>query len=326
MVRGCATCLSTASHPPRLPVHSWEPPQGPWQRVHIDFAGPMQGVWYLIIVDAYSKWVETYSTRSTTTARTVELLDECFSRFGYPAQLVSDNATNFTSEDFSAYLRARGIEHRRSAPFHPATNGQAERTVQIIKKGILKMGNPQQSPLEFNQFLLRLRNQPSQSTGKSPAELMFKRDLRDRLSQLVELPPSRTKPSEPSRFSVGDKVAARLYQGSSKWITGVVHRLLGSRHVLIETKQGVLRRHADQVKRTDVEPAQGYPMFLHLWESALVPQSAISVLDDPPIIGLEFDISRCTRRGPRLTSTPVPSRIARPQPKVDYKTLHSRGR
>lgn len=36
-------------------VQPREPANGLWERIHIDFAGPMNGWWYLIVVDAYSK-------------------------------------------------------------------------------------------------------------------------------------------------------------------------------------------------------------------------------------------------------------------------------
>ena len=58
------------------------------------------------------------------------LLEEDFAHFGYPHTLVTDNAPTFTSEEFQEFLRERGILYVRGAPYHPATNGQADRLVQ----------------------------------------------------------------------------------------------------------------------------------------------------------------------------------------------------
>lgn len=31
---------------------------GPWPRIHIDYAEPVNGAYYLVIVDSYTKWPE----------------------------------------------------------------------------------------------------------------------------------------------------------------------------------------------------------------------------------------------------------------------------
>lgn len=268
MARSCQTCMLTANNPPKMTVHAWEPPSGPWQRIHVDYAGPINGTWYLIIVDAFSKWIEVYSVKSHTSAITAAKLDEAFSRYGYPFELVSDNAANFCSREFSLFLKQRGIKHRRSAPFHPATNGQAERAVQMFKKGLRKIGTPERKPFEFNALLLRLRNQPSATTGKSPAELLLGRPLRDRLSQMKEKQTESVTCNTPqqSRFSAGERVAARSYAGGEKWLAGRIEKVLGRRHLLIRLPNGeLIKRHLDQVRKTLVDTATSrYDLFTHL--------------------------------------------------------------
>ena len=84
----------------------------------------------LVIIDAYSKWLEVYITDTSTCAhlRNFEML-----RFGLPELIVSDNATYFTSDEFKEFLKANGIRHAKSPPYHRATNGLAERAVQTVK-------------------------------------------------------------------------------------------------------------------------------------------------------------------------------------------------
>ena len=62
-------------------------------------------------------------------------------RFGLPKLLVPDNGTCFTSSDFSEFTSRNGIKHLRIAPYHPSSNGQAERTVQIFKLGMKKQSD-----------------------------------------------------------------------------------------------------------------------------------------------------------------------------------------
>ena len=87
--------------------------------MHIDYAGPLEGDFFLIVVDAYTKWPVIVKTSSITASATIAILRGIFSRFGYPVTLVSDNGTQFTSEIFADFCAHNGIEHLRTAPFHP---------------------------------------------------------------------------------------------------------------------------------------------------------------------------------------------------------------
>lgn len=132
----CSSCQEVRNTPQLAPLHPWEFPEEQWQRVHIDFAGPIEGRMLLVCVDAHSKWPEVAIMESTTTTKTIEKLGEIFSRFGSPVQLVSDNGPQLVSQEITTFLQAKGIQHIRSAPFHLATNGLAERFVQTLKKAL----------------------------------------------------------------------------------------------------------------------------------------------------------------------------------------------
>ena len=56
--RSCSACAMVKKSSPKVRIHSWEEPDTNWQRIHIDYAGPYQGHYFLIIVDAKSKWIE----------------------------------------------------------------------------------------------------------------------------------------------------------------------------------------------------------------------------------------------------------------------------
>ena len=78
-------------------------------------------------------------TPSATSAAVIEELRVLFAQFGQPDTIVTDNGTCFVSAEFAAYLKKNGIKHITSAPYHPATNGMAERAVQIVKRGLKKI-------------------------------------------------------------------------------------------------------------------------------------------------------------------------------------------
>ena len=57
-VKSCHACQENLNSPAKAPVHSWVWPERAWSRVHIDYAGPFEGSMFLIVIDAYSKWME----------------------------------------------------------------------------------------------------------------------------------------------------------------------------------------------------------------------------------------------------------------------------
>ena len=84
-------------------------------------------------MDARSKWLEVIPVSSMSLQETIAHLRSLFATFGLPDQIVSDNGASFTSAKFRDFLAKNGVKHVFSAPFHPATNGQAGRSVQSVK-------------------------------------------------------------------------------------------------------------------------------------------------------------------------------------------------
>ena len=134
----CTPCQQVQKAPAAAPLHPWLWPEKPWARVHLDFAGPFMGHTFLVAVDAHSKWPEVVLMTSTTATHTIAVLRQMFATHGLPQQLVSDNGPQFTSSEFSDFCAANGIKHIRTAPYHPASNGLAERFVQSFKVAMKK--------------------------------------------------------------------------------------------------------------------------------------------------------------------------------------------
>ena len=82
--------------------------------------------------------LQVIAMTSTTAERTVDILRSLFSRYGIPDQIVTDNGPQFTAEEFNKFCLGNGIKHTLTAPYHPSTNGEAERFVQTFKTSILK--------------------------------------------------------------------------------------------------------------------------------------------------------------------------------------------
>ena len=75
---------------------------------------------------------------TTPSQQAIKILRNLFATHGLPEMVVLDNGSAFTSAEFQTFVKRNGIRHVRSAPYHPSSNGQAERVVQTFKEAILK--------------------------------------------------------------------------------------------------------------------------------------------------------------------------------------------
>ena len=93
----------------------------------------------LIVIDAHSKWIEAMPLSTATAGTTVQQLQKLFAQFGLPETIVSDNGPQFVAEEFEKFCKSNGIQHTRIAPYHPSSNGLAERAVRVVKQGLKKL-------------------------------------------------------------------------------------------------------------------------------------------------------------------------------------------
>ncbi|GFQ83731.1 uncharacterized protein K02A2.6 [Trichonephila clavata] len=137
--KNCVDCARYKADPTKAKVHYWEYPSMPWERIHVDFAGPIFEHMFFLIVDVNSKWLEVYPMKTTTTKKTIECLRDSFARFGLPRVLVSYNGSQFTSYELQSFMQRNGVNHKTSAPFKPSSNEQAELYVATLKQSLRAM-------------------------------------------------------------------------------------------------------------------------------------------------------------------------------------------
>lgn len=259
----CGTCQVVQNQPPQTLLHPWIPASKPMERIHVDFAGPFEGLTYMVVVDAYSKWPEVFIMSSTTSERTIDTLRNMFARYGLPQIMVTDNGSQFTSAEFQEFVHKNGITHKRSAPYHPSTNGQAERFVQTLKQAVrAARSDTGSAQAKLDRFLLAYRNAKHAVTGESPTALFMRRQLRMRLDNLrpnverryteqlhyqASRRDKRSKADKLREFKVGDSVLARDYVGRQKWVPGVIVDREGPLTYKIQVQAGIWRRHVDQM-------------------------------------------------------------------------------
>ncbi|XP_054711181.1 uncharacterized protein K02A2.6-like [Uloborus diversus] len=235
LVKTCNGCSKTQTMPPRNKLTPWDWPKKPWQRIHVDFFGPLYGKKYMVLIDAHSKWAEVAPMSSTTAQNTIEKLRGIFACFELPHTLVSNNGSPFDSEEFNQFTTNNGVKHIPTPPYHPQN---------IINKS-----------------LFDYRNTPHTTTGETPAKLMFVRALRTRLDLLRPGLEERGKNHQTDQernyrgkcrkgFELGENVMVRNYRDrNEKWVEALVLDKIGYSVYLCKIKEtGVVwKRHIDQI-------------------------------------------------------------------------------
>lgn len=132
----------------------------------------------LTIIDNYSRYLEAIPLTNIKSSTVINSLNEYFARFGLPQAIISDNGTNFTSDEFENYLSTLSIEHRKTSFYYPMANGLIERSHRILKESIASMCN---NNWEWTKRLLFFKLHYNASihgvTGYPPAELFFGRNV-----------------------------------------------------------------------------------------------------------------------------------------------------
>ena len=205
--------------------------------------------------------MDVHVTSAATTAATVEKLRQSFSTHGLPESIVSDNGPCFASYEFDNFCIRNGIRHILIPPYHPASNGQAERAVQTLKRSLNRQTG---GSLEtrVSRFLLSYRVTPHTTTGVPPCELLMRRTLRSLLdcprpdvSRRVQGAQERQKQHHDRRsherdFEDGERIFCRDFGRSSdaRWIPAVVADS-NQRWFTCRLPDGrEVRRHADHLR------------------------------------------------------------------------------
>ena len=338
LCNSCPECLSQRATPYKAELHPWEWPTQPWHRIHVDYAGPVEGRYFLIIVDAHSKWVDVYHTKGTTTAETIKCLQHSFAQFGLPISIVSDNGPCFTSQEFKDFAENSGIKHITTAVYKPSTNGLAEKMVQTFKRALRK-SNSSDIQSSIDKFLFNYRLTPHSTTGVSPAELMFGRRLRSRLDLLWPGESIATRVHERQQaqkksyskvprkvgFSADTPVMIRDYTSRGpKWIPSTITEQTGPLSYRCTLPSGVVKRHQDQILSRNIS----LPEFDNYSPEIDTPTSTPST-PSPPVITNDTigdSSSSSEARIPKeqsssFTSSPTPRRSSRARRPVDRLDL-----
>jgi len=260
VANNCASCLMERNNPSKCQLHTWHYPSAPWERLHMDYLGPINGKMYFLIIDAYSKWLEVFPVSSTSANLAISHLRDLFSRFGIPLAVHSDNGSPFSSFEFRNFMLNNGIRHTFSPPYHPMSNGLSENSVKYAKNKIkCALHDKKDISVALSRILFDYRNAVHSTTNETPSKLMFNRQLRTRLDLLrpnLTMTVNKKQDKQREHFSgsktrtvyPGQHVIVRDYRTRDKWISATVQKQISNVIYEVLLASGVVfRRHIDQI-------------------------------------------------------------------------------
>ncbi|XP_060538973.1 uncharacterized protein K02A2.6-like [Pantherophis guttatus] len=221
---------------------------------------------------------------STTSEAVIKVLRKLFATHGLPDTLVSDNGPQFMATQFEGYLARLGIRHALFAPFHPASNGLAERFVRTAKEALswLDAGDWQ---ARIDEFLAVQHATPCPTSGRSPAQLLMGRKLRcvlDRLHPNYSPDSFKGEGGGLRQFQVGTPVFARSYTNGPLWVEGTIVGITGPKSYTVDIGHGkIWRRHIDQLRKR-LQNENSCPNFQGLPDTATSSPSKPEYLSGNP--------------------------------------------
>ena len=264
-VNACNPCQSVMKCPTKTDLQSWPIPTKPWSRIHMDIGGPVNNQFLLIIVDAHSKYLEVAILKTITTSKVVSVLEEIFGCLGVCDTIVTDNGTQFTSNQFDELCKLNNIKHLRTATFHPQSNGQAERFVDTVQRTLRKL-SPEGRNLaqHLSTFLQTYLSTPNPISHQTPFEMMFGRKMVTPLNAML---PSKKDSSieniaqnnafnmkrgtKSNKFIQHEKIYMMVHSNNKwSWQRGTIVKTLENRMYIVSicNKEKTARVHANQLR------------------------------------------------------------------------------
>jgi hypothetical protein len=300
-VTSCETCITFRASQQKEPLMCHDVPGRPWQKLGADIM-TVQGKDFLVVVDYFSKYPELAMLQNKTAKCVITHLKSIMARHGIPDELFTDNMP-FASFEFRKFAAEWDFRLTTSSPEFPQSNGQAERTVQTVKRLLEKACMSGQDPYIA---LLQYRLSPVSGLPYSPAQMLMGRQLRGRLP----VPPQSLQPStvnarpllvkrqleQKRQFDKGAKPLAPLNPGDSvslrrkgRWVPAVVKAVdKAPRSYIVSCGGSDLRRNRRHLLHTPGVPAPYvFDSFLNEYDAPSMPVETPRTLPRQPHVPLQ---------------------------------------
>ena len=182
---GCLPCQTGKKGRTRVaPMEEVPIVSEPWEKVACDVVGPFpqsrKGFRYLLtVIDLATRFPEAIPLKNVTATDIAEALLGVFTSHGVPRQLLSDQGSNLTGLVMQQLCVRLGVDKIQTTPYRPQSNGVVERFHGTLVPMLLKSLKKQADwPLQVKFCLYAIRAAPNRSTGYSPFQLLYGREMR----------------------------------------------------------------------------------------------------------------------------------------------------
>ena len=192
--RSCDRCQKTSPRIPNVPLEFMPCITEPFSKIAVDITGPFTPPsdeghrWILSIIDIATWYPEAVPLKKIDSQTVAEEIIKVCARMGFPREIQSDNASQFSSQTMKEIYRLMNISPVFSSPYHAQSNGVVERFHGSIKPMLRKLAEKQ--PKQWHRLLPALlyacRDVVNASTGFTPFELFFGRRPRGPLDLIAE--------------------------------------------------------------------------------------------------------------------------------------------
>ena len=176
----CELCLkysqSKCKQKPTISLGQ-EIPLHPWTKLATDLFH-FEGASYLLIVGYTNRFLVVHKLSSMNGQHGANQCKLIFSEYGWPETLISDNGPHYTADAFTSVMNAYHINHIKSSPHYPQSNGLAEQYVQIVKSLFYKA---KEEGKDLFKCLMIYHNTPISGSLQSPMQILQSRCTRSDL-------------------------------------------------------------------------------------------------------------------------------------------------
>ena len=166
----------------------------PYFTICVDLVGPSSPPskghrFILTVIDLCTRFQDAVKLEDIHTSTVAEALIGILSSIGIPRRIHSDRGSQFTSEMMSEVSRLLSIQQSTIRPYHAMGNGVVENFNKTMKNMSKKVAAERGK--DWHRYLTPLmfavRDTPQDSTGFTPFELLYGRNVRTPMTILKEL-------------------------------------------------------------------------------------------------------------------------------------------
>lgn len=152
----------------------------PFKKWGMDFVGPLppskSNYSYLVTaIDYGTGWANAIAIKKRTAWWAAHMIKQITLNHGLPKEIITDNGKEFDGNLFGKYLKNLKIQHSRTSPYHPQSNGLVERFHSTLLRNLrkLSLNNVRDWDKHLDEALFGYRAARNDSMGTSPFYMTY---------------------------------------------------------------------------------------------------------------------------------------------------------